>query len=66
MDACLEQKKKKKAYFDKHDIMERYNVGESVAQRIMRQVKSVNGGTLAIGKGKILLRELERWEQGRF
>ncbi|MBQ7847448.1 MAG: hypothetical protein IJ344_04095 [Clostridia bacterium] len=65
MDACLE-KKTKKAYLDKHDVMARYNVGDTVAQRIMRQVKAVNGGTLAIGKGKILLRELERWEQGRF
>ena len=66
MDAWLEQKKKEKAYLDKNDIMERYDVGLSVALRIIRQIKAVNGGSLAIGKGKVLPYEFERWEQGRF
>lgn len=60
-----------KAYLTKYDLMERYGVGMSVAERIMREIIFVNGvcadgaARLAIGKGKILPSELAYWEQNR-
>lgn len=60
-----------RAYLTKYDIMARYDVKVSVAERIMREIIYVNGvlsdgsARPAIGKGKILPSELEYWEQNR-
>ena len=51
----------KKAYINKFDIMERYNVSSNVALGIIRTIKFFNGGG-ALPQGKILPRELENWE----
>lgn len=50
-----------KAYLDKYDIMQRYNVSSNVALGIIRAVRFFNGGG-ALPRGKILPRELENWE----
>ena len=58
-----------KPYLTTDDIMERYNVGRSNAQGIIRSIKEVNArdnGTSirgALGKGKVLCTELAYWEE---
>ena len=53
-----------KPYLTTDDIMERYDVGRSNAQRIIRSIKEVNargnGANIrgALGKGKVLYTEL--------
>jgi len=60
-----------KAYLNKYDIMERYGVSMSIAERIMREIAAINGACMdgevrfAIGKGKILPSELAYWEENR-
>ena len=43
------------------DIRKRYGIGRDAAYRIMREVKKMCGNS--VGRGKILLTELEAWEQ---
>ena len=58
-----------KPYLTTDDIMERYGVGRSNAQRIIRSIKEVNarGNSAkirgALGKGKVLYSELAYWEE---
>lgn len=52
-----------KLYYTTQDIRERYgNCCLSKAQEIIRCVKQYNGGTQALGKGKVLRAELLAWE----
>ena len=50
--------------FDVNKIMKRYDVGVNTAYRIMRSIEMANGG-LTIGKGRILLSEIEYFENTR-
>ncbi len=59
-----------KPYLDKFDIMKRYGIGQSSAEKIIRCVKALAGGTEfkgggALPKGKVLSSELENWEKYR-
>lgn len=53
------------AYLDVNDIAERFGVKRDKAYALIRAIKAVSypPGVGALGKGKILLSELERWEQ---
>ncbi len=57
---CSENRKKH--FLDVYDIMERYQCGKTIAYRVMQRIRCANGGKTAIGKGKLLWRELEKWE----
>lgn len=50
--------------FDVNKIMKRYDVGLNTAYRIIKNIEFANGG-LAIGKGRILLSEVEHYERTR-
>ena len=54
-----------KAYLDVNDVAERFGVKRDKAYSLIRAIKAVSypPGVGALGKGKILLSELERWEQ---
>ena len=54
-----------KAYLDWHDIHDMYGVSKANAYALIRAVKAVSypPGLGALGRGKILPSELERWEQ---
>ena len=54
-----------KGYLDWRDIAARYGVGKTKAYQKIREVKAVSfpPGEGALGKGKILPSELEKWEQ---
>lgn len=49
---------------DTIDIMSRLGCGRSIAQRIIREIKNINGGGV-LGKGKVLKTEYEYWLQRR-
>jgi hypothetical protein len=53
-----------KAYYDKFDIMARYDVSINIAMKIIREIKSLNGGGVLV-KGKVLPSELSYWEINR-
>lgn len=48
-------------YYDKYDIMSRYDVCEANAIAIIRSIRHYNGGG-KLPKGKILPSELNAWE----
>ena len=50
-----------KHYYDKYDIMLRYDVCEANAIAIIRGIRHYNGGG-RLPKGKILPSELDAWE----
>ena len=54
-----------KGFLDWRDIAERYGVSKCNAYALIRAVKAVSvpPGLGALGRGKILPSELERWEQ---
>ena len=54
-----------KAYLDVNDVAERFGVKRDKAYSLIRAIKAVSypPGVGALGKGKILPSELERWEQ---
>lgn len=54
-----------KAYLDVNDVAERFGVKRDKAYALIRAIKAVSYPPRvgALGKGKILLSELERWEQ---
>lgn len=54
-----------KAYLDVDDVAERFGVKRDKAYSLIRAIKAVSypPGVGALGKGKILPSELERWEQ---
>ncbi|MBO4284298.1 MAG: hypothetical protein J5958_06725 [Clostridia bacterium] len=54
-----------KAYLDVNDVSERFGVKRDKAYSLIRAIKAVSypPGVGALGKGKILPSELERWEQ---
>ncbi len=54
-----------KNYYDYMDIMDRYHCCESRARAIIRSIKAVNGGRLALGGSKVLWSELSFWENNR-
>ena len=53
-----------KAAFALRDIMQRYGVGEGKAYSLMKRIEYVNDG-LVLGKGHILLTELQFYEKNR-
>lgn len=57
--------KPEKAYYTAEDIRERYGVGINDARAIMRAIKHVNGGSLALGAHKALPSEVKFWEDNR-
>ena len=54
-----------KAYLDWHDISEMFHLSKGNAYALIRSVKAVSfpPGLGALGRGRILPSELERWEQ---
>lgn len=50
--------------YDLDRIMKRYDIKKEKAYRIMRRIAEVNGG-LTLGKGRILLSEIEYFENTR-
>lgn len=54
-----------KAYLDVNDVAERFGVKRDKAYSLIRAIKAVSYPPRvgALGKGKILPSELERWEQ---
>lgn len=53
-----------KHYYTWQDLAEIYGVGRDKAQKIIREIKRMQGGELALKKGKVLPRELAAWERG--
>ena len=53
-----------KAYLDMYDIAARYGCGTSKAYSYIRAIRAYNGGG-ALSAGKVLLSEVEYWEQRR-
>lgn len=54
-----------KAYLDWHDISEMFHLSKGNAYALIRSVKAVSfpPGLGALGRGRILPSELEKWEQ---
>lgn len=53
-----------KAYLDWHDVADMFGVSKDKAYSLIRAIKAVSypPGVGALGKGKILPSELERWQ----
>lgn len=50
-----------KRYYTTEDVARLYDCGIKQAQKIVGEIKKVNGH-LALGRGKVLPRELAAWE----
>ena len=50
-----------KAYLTTADLMARYGIGINHARKLIQRIKFVSGGG-KLGKGKVLLTEVEHWE----
>lgn len=53
-----------KAYMTYEDMQRLFNVGEGVARRIIREIRSFNGFS-PLPKGKVLVTEYENWVANR-
>jgi hypothetical protein len=52
-----------KHYYTTEDIQTLYGVGINKARQIVHEIKLMQGGELALGRGKVLARELNAWER---
>lgn len=53
-----------KAYLDYTDMQRKFDVGEGIARKIIREIRSFNGWS-PLPKGKILITEYENWVANR-
>ncbi len=51
---------KKKLYYNYEDVMDLFDVSESVARRILREIRAFCGWS-PIPKGKVTIVEFDRW-----
>ena len=51
-----------KRYYTTEEVARLYGVGIKQAQKIVGEIKKMNKGRLALGRGKVLPRELAAWE----
>lgn len=54
-----------KRFYTTEDIARLYECGLRQAQKIVAQIRAMQNGKLALGRGKVLPRELAAWERGQ-
>lgn len=53
-----------KAYMDYTDVKRLFHVGEGIARKIIREIRTFNGYS-PLPKGKVLISEYENWAANR-
>ena len=54
-----------KRFYTTEEVARIYGVGLRQAQKIVAQIRAMQNGKLALGRGKVLPRELAAWERGQ-